>query len=69
MFEISKQIITITMNILGIIWYHILKIKWNKQNFDTNVVTFLPYTYELPYESDLIVKLQVQSKVPNKVLR
>ena len=51
------------MIILGIIWYHILKIKWNIQNFDINVVTFLPYTYELPYEWDLIVKLQVQSKV------
>ena len=36
--------------------------------FDTNVVTFLPYTYGLPYESDLIVKIQVQAKVPNKVL-
>ena len=51
------------MNILRIIWYHILKIKWNIQNFDTNVVTFLPYTYELPYESDLNLKLQVQNKV------
>ena len=51
-----------------LIWYHTLKIKWNIQNFDINVVTFLPYTYELPYESDLIAKFQVQSQVQNKVL-
>ena len=31
-------------------------------------MTFLPYTYKLPYESDLIVKLQVQSHVQNKIL-